>query len=329
LTSAARFCPQCGNPVDGDIAEAGQRFYGGAQLIENFRIKIRGKEEPEAPQEVQGVQAIALDHILACSLMDAPLDIDLVLLEYRKKEWADYVPISFVKNLQDMEVHFSASVFYNVDDSESPSVRNFDRIKIPDDVFDAFCNADHRLQMSVQICSKPKDYGEVDRAVRGKWATVRQESEDGGELRLAMTVVPLMLSNYVIKRRLQEHADDITNWLGRTKDADIKKDLERILQVARATMEKLPEGFADHICCQAFMVKDGKAQSLVLVGDDKQEEKEEKTLQALRRFSILRTPQVRAARDFLTRPQGAGAGRSRFRAGAALMRSRAPYRLVR
>jgi len=323
LTAAARFCPQCGNPAGGEIAKAGQHLHGGGPLLERFGIGTRAKEEPEAQEQVQGVQAVALDHILSCSLMNAPLDTDSVLLEYRHKEWADYVPLSFVKNMQDMEVHFCASVFYHMDGSQSPSVRNYNRVSIPDDVDDAFFKADHHLQISIDICRKPKDYGEVDSQIRGRWTTVRAELEGGGEMRLVLMVVPLMLSGYVMKRRLQEHADEIKDWIGRTTDAEVKKDLEECLQTVRTAMERLPERFADHMRCQAFMVKDGKTQSLALIDG---EQPEEKKAQPHRGIATLRTPRVTAAGGFSPRPPGARTAGMRFRPEAVLMRNRAAYR---
>jgi hypothetical protein len=321
LTGADKFCAQCGRPVGAKIEAPERPAVRDAQFFESLGIKVRAPgstRAPQAQQKVQGVQAIALDHILSCSLMNAPLDTDSVLLEYRHKQWADYVPLTFVKNLQEMEVHFRASAFFLVDGSESPSVRNYIRSDVPDDVCDAFINAEHYLQMMVCPQFEPKDYGELDKEIRGKWVSVVKEFKDGGTLYVVAMAVPFMLSGLVMKRRLREHEEQIKQWIARATDTGIKEDLDHCAQVVRAAIDQTPDGFADHIWCEACLAKHGEAQSLLL-DEDLPKEEEAKGAKVIRAQSM---PRVAAAGEPPARPGLAGAGLVRFSPSVSLRRAR-------
>jgi hypothetical protein len=269
LAGAARFCSSCGSPI-GEERQETDRYAVNKDCFPG-QINASDSDQGESEKTVQGIGPWFLDRVLYYSIMNAPLDTDFLMVE-DPDEFRYVSPLEFIQDLPKLKVHCSATALYVVNGS-SPSARDCFRTRLPSEVSDAFVETQKRIEVRLEILPffEPQDYGELDADIRGKWVTVKAAS--GGEQWYeVVTVVPLTPSGIIMKHRLREHEAWLKELSAEQDNASLRRDLGRVMENIRSAIQTIPDGFVDHLFCQAFFINNGHAESLALIDEETEQE---------------------------------------------------------
>jgi hypothetical protein len=295
VAGAARFCANCGSPVGDDTAEKRQPDVGirSGGIFDRLGIKlrepagIRATRDQEEPS-VWGVWPFDLERLLACSFMNAPLETGFLILEHQQQGWRRWLPLEHLTSLQGVKPMQSACVYYRIGKSAiCPGVDDVYRTETPSGVDEAYvqCAASIHIAIEVSPQFSPVNYGELEKDIRGKWATLVFDQQ----MCKAVTAIPMPISGTAMKKRLLRHGKLLESWLGQAGDASLKKSLAALLENLRTALGEIPDGPADHALCLAEMMDGNKELSTATIDEEEQK-------QPVARADFPRVASLQAAR---------------------------------
>jgi hypothetical protein len=267
-TGAARFCPDCGSPVDGGIETKSRSSVRDEQFFERLGLKVRSTgsiRKPDAQQEIMAVPSWLLDKMLSCSFANAPLDTNFLLVEDLKEKRQYLMPLAYLNSLDGLKIHCSLMAHYVVN-RKSVGVLDYIRTALPKEVKTAFVETAKRLRLVLDIFLhfEPEDYGKLDGVIRGRWATL----EDDKQLCDVDMVAPLTVSCQTMKRSVLEHKEWLRFLSARSDDPEEKEYINTLLEELDAAVQVMTGPFVDHIYCCASFEKNLETQSTELADEE-------------------------------------------------------------
>ena len=324
LPGGVRFCPNCGSSAAAAVYDKVIASVKDADWEARLGVKLRTPvaiRDPGAQEEKRswGVSVKDLNDLLACSLMNAPMDTEFLILLNEQQHWIKWTPLVFIENMQGLKASGHGSALYGLgDQSQSPSVCDHFRSLVISEARDAFINIRETPGLCLELYPffKPMDYGQLDHEIRGRWVTTVDDQRNFD----IVSVLPLPLSGWTMKQRLLQHETVIKKWIASTDDRALKDGLNNLLNVLQSVVKQTPDGLADHMLCRAHVIENGQVQSTALSDEEPETVKSsvrEVTLEKISQPLAFRAPlcsTMSASRAGLSRRQVVG---TRPIAGAA------------
>jgi len=267
-SEGARFCIYCGTTVAAAAVEQPRSAIPAASIPMTSGLGLRSQpvaRKPAAQAEDDtpwGLSSNTLNWMVGASFMNSLCNTEFLLVE-GSQGGADFVPLSMITSMQGLKAVGCGSVsFYMSQDHAQISMRNFARGDVIREAASAFLEAEKKTKLIIIIFPEfqPMDYGELGPQITGQWATC----VDGNGTSDIRTIMALPFSGLTIKQRLREHAAFIEEVISKVDDQAVKKNLAEFVANIRAAEKKIPDSFADHIYCIAYVMENLQVASTVL-----------------------------------------------------------------
>lgn len=273
LRPQARFCPKCGAAAAAfpgrPDALHGSRISMPSLAIPSLKDIVSGILPDEGSSEEQispyGLMDRDLDYLVAGSFANALFDTSYLLVR-NSSGLAQWTPVTLIQSMQGLTVLSHSIVNYVLGDEDAYYpffllAALTDRL--PADVADAVNDAaltKATVCISISLQYKPPEYSWLDRNITRTWISTADEK---GPLDVR-TVLQMPFSGYVLKQRLLAWAARLRTLLeesGHNASAGEKEEAIRAIEhELRSLMDRIPDGFANHILCVSRVMELGKEQ---------------------------------------------------------------------
>jgi hypothetical protein len=243
---------------------------------------LKEKKSPSGSEETYAVGPSDLNRLVDCSLTNAVMDTAFMLVHLTPdRAW---IPMHFLYEMEKCEIQGIARVRYILDQDVAPFC-------LPDEAcprkmgIDAFLkyldciDESPFLEITVSPVFRSTNYGSMDSAIRGKWATAKND-QGMSDVR---ALLQMPWSGTVMKQRLIKHTAEVERSLRLAKEnPDIDKDdpmyqkylkwLEGILSRLKEVAKKIPDGLPDHFFCVGSVSRRSQAAQTVLSESENERE---------------------------------------------------------